>query len=128
MKTRARDVVLGALTSGAIGVLVFVGQASASTLLVDGGIIQHWEMPAQLDMVEPAPLAPSPAPAHTPSPVADQSDNSAASADEDQIEATGQAGEDQTDEDAGPTDEDEPGEEQPDEAGSDAMTGDGQSL
>lgn len=83
MTTRARTAVLGALASSAIGVLVFVGQASASTLTVDGGVIQHWELPAQLDVPEPANEVVGPAeevldpPEDTPDPTGETESNPA---------------------------------------------------
>jgi hypothetical protein len=42
----------GLALSAVLGALASVGIASASTLEVDGGIIQHWQLPAEVDGLE----------------------------------------------------------------------------
>lgn len=141
MRKRARHVALGVLASGALGALMSVGQASASTLVVDGGVIQHWEMPAGLDMVVPGTIAPEsssvPVPGAPPAAkradedqgTEDQSQEAPAQPGEEQP-GEGQPGEDQPGDDQPGDDQpgdDKPGEDPPHEAGNDMETGDGQS-
>lgn len=75
-----KSLVAGVALSACLGVLASLGVASASTLEVDGGILHHWELPAEVQLAS-APTPPAePATLQAPAALAESGSADATSA------------------------------------------------